>query len=130
MRNTTSDNRRKPVPLFASEVEKEYVQIPAEFFPSLTDGFIVTVDGNGMANAGIHSGDLLVMDTEVSAQSGDIVVASLQEQFLCRRVFFEDNKVRLRREDGSTPDVITSDCIIRGVMVGLIRNVRERPMFC
>ena len=120
---------RKPVPLLASEVANKSIEIPTDVFPSLRGGFIVTANGSGMVNAGIHSGDLLIMDTELSAQDGDIVAASLDGQFLCRRVFFEGERTRLRREDGITPDVITEDCVIRGVLVGLMRNVRETPDF-
>ena len=108
-----------------SEEAKDYVNIPTKVFPALKGGYIVTADGSGMVNAGIQSGDLLIMDTETVAQDGDIVAASLGDQFLCRRIFFEGTQVRLRREDGITPDVVTDDCIIRGVLVGLMRNVRK-----
>ena len=125
MQKRKSETRRKPVPLMASEEAKDYFNIPAEVFPDLRGGYIVTADGSGMVNAGIHSGDLLIMDTETVAQDGDIVAASLGDQFLCRRLFFEGSQIRLRREDGITPDVVTDDCIIRGVLVGLMRNVRK-----
>lgn len=124
-----SENPRKPVPLMATEVAKKLIAIPVDVFPTLKSGFIVTADGNGMVNAGIHSGGLLIMDTETAAQDGDVVAASLGNQFLCRRIFFEGEHMRLRREDGITPDVVTDDCIIRGVLVGLMRNVQEKPTF-
>ena len=125
MQKRKRETQRKPVPLMRSEEAKDYVNIPTKVFPALKGGYIVTADGSGMVNAGIHSGDLLIMDTETVAQDGDIVAASLGDQFLCRRIFFEGSQIRLRREDGITPDVVTDDCIIRGVLVGLMRNVRK-----
>ena len=125
MQKRKRETQRKPVPLMRSEEAKDYVSIPTKVFPALKGGYIVTADGSGMVNAGIQSGDLLIMDTDTVAQDGDIVAASLGDQFLCRRIFFEGTQVRLRREDGITPDVVTDDCIIRGVLVGLMRNVRK-----
>ena len=125
MQKRKRETQRKPVPLMRSEEAKDYVNIPTKVFPALKGGYIVTADGSGMVNAGIQSGDLLIMDTDTVAQDGDIVAASLGDQFLCRRIFFEGTQVRLRREDGMTPDVVTDDCIIRGVLVGLMRNVRK-----
>ena len=125
MQKRKRETQRKPVPLMRSEEPKDYVKILTKVFTALTGGYIVTADGSGMVNAGIHSGDLLIMDTETVAQDGDIVAASLGDQFLCRRIFFEGSQIRLRREDGITPDVVTDDCIIRGVLVGLMRNVRK-----
>ena len=125
MQKRKSETRRKPVPLMRSEEAKDYVNIPTKVFPALKGGYIITADGSGMVNAGIQSGDLLIMDTDTVAQDGDIVAASLGDQFLCRRIFFEGTQIRLRREDGITPDVVTDDCIIRGVLVGLMRNVRK-----
>ena len=125
MQKRKRETQRKPVPLMRSEEAKDYVNIPTKVFPALKGGYIVTADGSGMVNAGIQSGDLLIMDTDTVAQDGDIVAASLGDQFLCRRIFFEGTQVRLRREDGITPDVVTDDCIIRGVLVGLMRNVRK-----
>ena len=125
MQKRKRETQRKPVPLMRSEEAKDYVNIPTKVFPALKGGYIVTADGSGMVNAGNQSGDLLIMDTDTVAQDGDIVAASLGDQFLCRRIFFEGTQVRLRREDGITPDVVTDDCIIRGVLVGLMRNVRK-----
>lgn len=126
MRKRTETNHRRPVPFSEPDDAMSFVHIPSGIFPSIKDGFIVTVDGNGMVNAGIQSGDHLILDTETDAQDGDIVVASANGQFLCRRIFFEGKQMRLRREDGTSPDVITDDCIIRGVLVGLMRNIRKK----
>ena len=43
--------------------------------------FFMRVAGDSMIGAGIFDGDLLVIDRSIEAQSGDIVVAVLDEEF-------------------------------------------------
>ena len=85
--------------------------------------FIATAEGNGMINAGIHDGDNLVFVATDTPDNFSIVYAILDngEKF-CRRYIKEGEKIRFRREDGVTPDVVVDKCQIIGQMVSLIRN--------
>ena len=78
--------------------------------------------GNGMINAGIRSGDYLVLDKKLTAKDGDIVAAEVECEFVCRRFFREGRKARIRKEDGRTPDVVTKEFSIFAVYVRLIRT--------
>lgn len=81
-------------------------------------------NGDGMRNAGIHSGDYLILDTAQELRNGDIACILHQGEYMCRRVFLEGNMVRIRREDGVTPDIVTTDCSVLGVLVGTMRSYR------
>ena len=85
--------------------------------------FIATAQGNGMINAGIHDGDNLVFVATDTPDNFSIVYAILDngEKF-CRRYIKEGEKIRFRREDGVTPDIVVDKCQIIGQMVSLIRN--------
>ena len=110
--------------LDGTEVEP-YVAMPQALFKG--NNFIMTAAGNGMAGAGIQPGDYLVFRTGITAKSGDIVSARIDGQLCCRRIFMtEDGRVRVHREDGGiTPDFVTDDCQVLGVLRYLIHHVGE-----
>lgn len=105
--------------------EFETVAIPTSLFGDVGDAFVVRADGDGMRNAGIFSGDKVIFEKNRKPEDGDIIACQVEGTLMCRRVFHEENGYRIRREDGETPDILTSDCVIFGVMVGLARNCRK-----
>ncbi len=101
---------------------KEYLSLPTSIFGDSEQSFVIRVDGNGMINAGIHTGDWLVFDAKPDFHDGDIALVALNgESLLCRRVFHEVGKTRVRREDGVTPDIVSENCVVYAVLVGLLR---------
>ncbi len=49
--------------------------------------FFVKVEGESMADANIHTGDILVVDRSLQASSGKIVVAVVNGEFTVKRLF-------------------------------------------
>ena len=81
--------------------------------------------GDGMAMAGIHNGDILVLDKKTAPMNGDIVALSVgDDTHLCRRYFQKDCKTWFRREDGVTPDIAPEDFTIHAVVIGVIKRGR------
>ena len=106
-----------------------YVHLPQLIFgKASSDSYVVIANGNGMKGAGICDGDYLLMDSRLKVKDGDIVMARVNGEEMCRRIFLEsDNRYRIRREDGETSDIVTSDCIIYGIMIGLSRSFNRAP---
>ena len=50
------------------------------------------------------------------------MILSFNGQQVCRRVFFEGETLRVRREDGETPDTIMDDYVISAVLIGSMRK--------
>ncbi|HXM85500.1 MAG TPA: translesion error-prone DNA polymerase V autoproteolytic subunit [Stellaceae bacterium] len=48
--------------------------------------FILRVSGDSMRRAGIHSGDLAIVDRSITPRSGQIVVATLNGEFVVKRL--------------------------------------------
>ena len=86
--------------------------------------FVLRATGDGMKNAGILDGDLLVFADVDKAPNESIVVVRLNGELTCRRYYSEGNRVRLRREDTQTPDVIKrkDKCEVLGVLTAVIRS--------
>jgi len=52
--------------------------------PAVT--YYVRAQGNSMINAGIHDGDLLIVDRSITAQHGDTIIASLGGEFTVKEL--------------------------------------------
>lgn len=85
--------------------------------------FVMTADGSGMVNAGIHNGDTMVFyRTEVAPNGAIVAVLMDGGELACRRYLRSGKAVRFRREDGTTPDRKTKDYEIVGVLVSIVRK--------
>ena len=65
--------------------------------PSAT--FFVEIQGDSMIGAGIHSGDILVVDRSLEAQHGKIVVAVVNGDFTVKRLSWISGKIKLIAEN-------------------------------
>ena len=65
--------------------------------PSAT--FFVRVQGHSMNGAGIHNGDMLVIDRSLEAKSGSIVIAIVNAELTVKRLVFNGDEVWLMPEN-------------------------------
>lgn len=88
--------------------------------------YFMRVTGNSMINAGIHDGDVVIVDRSIKPVSGKIVIAILDGDMLIRRLEKTMNKLRLVPE---TPKLAAieiaeySDMTIWGVVTYVIHGV-------
>lgn len=61
--------------------------------------FFIRAKGDSMIGAGIHSGDLLIIDRSVSPRHNHIVVAVVNGEFTLKRLYQKDGQVRLLPEN-------------------------------
>jgi len=57
--------------------------------------FFVRVTGDSMLEAGIHSGDILIVDRSLEAIDGNVIVAALDGELTVKRLYKRDGTVRL-----------------------------------
>ena len=57
--------------------------------------FFMRVRGDAMVDAGIHDGDIVIVDRSLKAASGKVVIAILNGEMLIRRLEKTFNKIRL-----------------------------------
>jgi len=87
--------------------------------------YLVRVEGNSMQGAGIFSGDLLVVDRQVDAKPGHIVIAAVNGEPMCKRFCREYDRHILRSENKRYPDryILEGDTFeVWGVVVHSIRS--------
>ena len=71
--------------------------------------FFLRVKGDSMTGAGIHHGDLLIVDRSLSPASGRVVVATLNGELTVKRLHRSRGKLTLKAENPAYPDIAVND---------------------
>lgn len=90
--------------------------------------FFMRVAGDAMQAAGIHSGDILVVDRALDAGHRDVVVAVVEGELLVRRLWRRNGRIRLLTESPDTASLaITTgmELIIWGVATYVLHDLRQ-----
>lgn len=88
--------------------------------------FFLRVQGDSMINAGIHDGDMLIVDRAIEPVSGKIVIAALDGELTVKRLSARGGKVRLLPENPDYPVIeigADQDLVIWGVVIHVIHAV-------
>lgn len=92
--------------------------------PSTT--FYARVKGDSMQNAGIHDGDVLIVDRTLEARDGNIVVCMLGGEFTAKRVCEEEGFVFLRSaNDAYDPKPVLDDKLFK--VWGVVTYIIHKP---
>ncbi len=92
--------------------------------PSAT--FYVRVRGDSMQNAGIHDGDLLIVDRSVEVQHKSIIVCCLNGEFTVKQLLIEANVCHLMPANERYKPIRVlpeDDFIIWGKVVHVIKSL-------
>src|SRR3989338_6758465 len=65
--------------------------------------FLVRAQGDSMLNAGIHDGDILVVDRSLEPGHGRIVIAALNGELTVKRLYRHQGEVKLVAENPEYP---------------------------
>ena len=87
--------------------------------------FIIDVKGNSMKDADILPGDRVQIETGVSVLDGDIVIASIDDEYTLKAYFKEGkNQWLLPRNEAYKPILLTEDMKVKivGKVTSVIRN--------
>ncbi len=90
-----------------------------------SDTFLVKVEGDSMINAGIHDGDILVVDRALEADNNKVVVANLDGELTVKRLSIKDTSVLLMPDNPKYEPIEIrplSDFRIMGVVTFVIHK--------
>lgn len=111
-------------PIEAIENPDNYFSLPAFLIPKDRDVFTLEVNGESMINAGIHDGDIIIVERRNIARNGEIVVAMTDENEVTLKTFYkEKNYIRLQPENDSMEPIILNNVVILGKAIGLYRKI-------
>jgi repressor LexA len=112
-------------PILAEEhIEQRYKVDPSLFRPRAD--YLLRVKGMSMCGIGILDGDLLAVHRAREANSGDVVVARIDDEVTVKRFRRRGNIVRLLPENPDFEPIVVDlreqEMAIEGIAVGVIRN--------
>lgn len=139
-------NQPCPLPFFAAQVKAGFPSPADDFMEKQLDlnehliqhpaaTFFVRVDGDSMIGAGIHQGDILIVDRSIEPSNGKIVIAVLDGAFTVKRI-------RISRVPGNKTQILLepenpafqpiriqpeSDFQVWGVVTYVIHSLSPNP---
>lgn len=108
--------------LLASQNMKYFFNLPVHF-TGAGEFFMLTVNGDSMIEAGILDGDMVLVRQQHDAENGEIIVALIGEEATVKRIFKEDDRIRLQPENRLLSPIYTKDVQVLGKVVGLLRKL-------
>ena len=88
--------------------------------------FFVRASGDSMLGAGIHPGDLLVVDRSLEPAHGKVVIAVVDNELTVKRLEVRDGRVRLLAENDRYPPIACAegaDLQIWGVVTSVVHSL-------
>ena len=111
-------------PIEAIEMPDEFFSLPAYLIPAKKEVFTLRVQGSSMIEAGIHDGDIVIVQKQDTARNGEIVVAMTEDNEVTLKTFYkEDGYFRLQPENSTMDPIILDKVYIVGIAIGLYRKI-------
>lgn len=125
------------IPLYASKVRAGFPSPADDYIETYLDlnsrcvtnpaaTFFVIASGDSMSDAGISSGDLLIVDRSLEASHGKIVVAAIDGELTVKRLSHSKGRVQLLPANTKySPIDITGeqDLVIWGVVKHILKDL-------
>ncbi len=116
-----------PIPAgFAAPVEEqaeETISLDDYLVRDKASTFLLRVKGDSMMNAGIHDGDLVIVERGREPKVFDIVVGVLDGQYTLKRLKKDKGKFYLQAENPAYPDLYALEELqVAGVVRGVLRK--------
>ena len=110
------------LPILAVENCEGYLDFPVMHRNQLYgELFGLRVEGDSMIDAGIFSGDIVIVQKEPVADNGDIVVALVGDEATVKRFYMENGRYRLQPENKDMDPIIVDEVYILGKVQAVIR---------
>lgn len=124
-------------PLFADKVPAGFPSPATDYVEARLDlnkllvqhaesTFFLRAKGLSMLGAGIHDGDVLVVDRAITPAHGQVVIAVVDGEFTVKRLHQQGGSVRLTAENADYPDITFRDgqeLQIWGVVTNVIHQL-------
>ena len=96
-----------PSPL--ADQAKELVDINGHLIRNEIATYIFRVKGNAMIDAGIFDGDVLIVDRSIEPKHEDIVLVTLNDEFIVKRLYQRAGLIKLISENPIYPPLVIKE---------------------
>ncbi len=124
--NLFSDSVPAGYPSPITEQAKELVDINSHLIRNEIATYIFRLKGNAMIDAGIFDGDVLVVDRSIEPKHNDIVLATLNNEFLVKRLYKPAGVIKPVSENPIYPPIVikvSDDFAVWGVVTNSIHKL-------
>ncbi len=118
---------RAGFPSPATDYVSEHLDLNEHLIAHKEATFFVRAKGHSMTGAGIQDGDLLVVDRSLTASHRSVVIAVIDGEFTCKRLWKRGGRIRLVAENPEFPAMDFSDGQELQIW-GVVTNVIHRMM--
>lgn len=116
----------------AQDYIEDYIDLNKYLVRNPVSTFILRVNSLSMKNAGIETGDQILIDRSLHAEHGDIVLALINNEFTVKRFMQEKQakhgfKVWLKAENPDYPDIYPhseEDIVVWGVVTCILKKLK------
>jgi len=126
-----------PIPLYESRISAGFpspaddsleaaLDLNAYLVKNPAATFLVRVEGDSMTGAGIHHGDIIVVDRSLEARDGKVVVAVLNGELTVKRLGYRNSRPVLFPENPEYPPIPVgddADFLVWGVVTSVLHKV-------
>ena len=116
---------------FPSPSEDHLVQrvdLMAELIKHPQASFLLRIRGESMRDVGIFDGDVVLVDRAITPRSGHVVVAIVENEFVCKTLQLRAGRIKLKAANPTYPDIVPKDSQtveIWGVVVAAIKQFKS-----
>ena len=113
-------------PSHLAEQTKELVDINGYLIRNEIATYIFRVKGNAMIDAGIFDGDVLIVDRSIEPKHNDIVLVTLNNEFIVKRLYQRAGLIKLVSENPIYPALVikvSDDFAVWGVVTNSIHKL-------
>ena len=93
------------LPAAANDTSHQNISLDSLLVANPQSTVLFRVKGESMIGAGIFDGDLLVVDRSIEPRHGQIVVASINDEFTIKRLHLQLGEVKLVAENPNFQDI-------------------------
>jgi repressor LexA len=114
-------------PLLAVRNYEDSVKVDRFFIGQDKEVFALRIKGDSMIEDGIHDGDYVFVRKQLQANSGDIVVAMIEDEATVKRYFPEGDSIRFQPANASMRPIMVrkrdwKSVNLIGVVIGIYRK--------
>ncbi len=111
------------LPILAEENIEEYMTFPVSMLRQGGNIFALEVHGESMIEDGIMDGDYVLVREQPVAETGETVVAMLDDEATVKRYYRRNNRFELVPAHPTMEPIITDEVSIVGKVVGVFRRM-------
>ncbi|MDR1250833.1 MAG: transcriptional repressor LexA [Treponema sp.] len=108
-------------PILAEENRDGAITLHRSMLKKNRKYFVLKVRGDSMSGIGVMDGDMAVIEKQITARNGEIVVAVVDDAVTLKRFFKENNRIKLQAENDAYKPIYCQDVRILGRLSQILR---------